>query len=205
MNPGERLNVTTLSFLPRGVVLNYCFVLLPQLRTNLDRSVVSSASFWSSCLVWAQCLGLSSLHFPDGINREFGIKNLCSCPWSSYHSHKRVPVLILGWITSPKPLIYLLDSLSWPTKYSAMCEMHRVHLLSIPMVAEYISIWNTLSFRGVEVLVGIDITGKKLIGGIVIDGFVIIKSLNQAAIFNFLVLNLSLPLLAYTSYFPLFF
>ena len=56
-----------------------------------------------------------------------------------------------------------------------MCEMHRVHLLSIPMVAEYVSIWNTLSFLGVEVLVGLSITGNQLIGRIVIDGFVIIK------------------------------
>ena len=125
---------------------------------------------------------------------EFGINNLCSCLWSSSHRHKRVPVLILGWITTPKPLIFLLDSLHSPTKYSAMCEMHRVHLLSIPMVAESVSIWNTILFLGVEVLVGIAITGNQLIGGIIIYGFFIIKSFNQAPIFNFLFMNLSLPL-----------
>ena len=86
-----------------------------------------------------------------------------------------------------------------------MCDMHRLHLLYIPMGSESVSIWNTLSFLGVEVLVGIAITGKKLMGGIVIDGFLIIKSFTQAPIFNFLVLNLSLLLLAYTSYFSLFF
>ena len=75
-----------------------------------------------------------------------------------------------------------------------MCKMHREHLLSIPMVAESVSILNTLSFLGVEVLVGIAITGKQLIGEIVINGFVTIKSFNQAPIFNFLVLYLSLPL-----------
>ena len=86
-----------------------------------------------------------------------------------------------------------------------MCEMHRVHLLSIPMVAEYVSIWNTLSFLGVEVLVGIAITGKKSIGGIVIDGFVIIKQSTQAPILNFLVMNLSLPLFSIQLTFSLFF
>ena len=75
-----------------------------------------------------------------------------------------------------------------------MCEMHRVHLFYIPMVAESVSIYNTLSFLVVEALVGISITGNQLIGGIVIDQFFIIKSLTQAPIFNFLVLNLSLPL-----------
>ena len=75
-----------------------------------------------------------------------------------------------------------------------MFEMNRVHLLSIPMVAESLSIWNTLSFLGVEVLVVIAITVKQLIGGVVIDGFVVIKSFTQAPIFNFLVFNLSLPL-----------
>ena len=49
-------------------------------------------------------------------------------------------------------------------------------MLSTPMVDESVSIWNTLSFMGVEVLVDIAITGNQLIGGIFIDGFVIIKS-----------------------------
>ena len=75
-----------------------------------------------------------------------------------------------------------------------MCEMHREHLLSIPMVAESVSILNSLSFLGAEVLVGIAITEKQLIGGVVIDGFITIKSFTQAPIFNFLVLYLSLPL-----------
>ena len=56
-----------------------------------------------------------------------------------------------------------------------MCEVHSEHLLSIPMVAESVSILNTLSFLGVEFLVGIVITGKQLIEGIVIDGLVTIK------------------------------
>ena len=75
-----------------------------------------------------------------------------------------------------------------------MCEIHREHPLSIPMVAESVSILNSLSFLGVEVLVGIAITGKQLIGEIFIDGFVTIKSFAQAPIFNLLVLYLSLPL-----------
>ena len=72
-------------------------------------------------------------------------------------------------------------------------------MLSTPMVDESVSIWNTLSFMGVEVLVDIAITGNQLIGGIFIDGFVIIKSFTQAPIFNFLVLNMSLPLIFYWS------
>ena len=119
---------------------------------------------------------------------------LCSCPWSSSHLHKRVPVLILGLITPPNPLIFIFDYLSSPMKSSAMCEMHREHLLSIPMVADSVSILNTLSFLGVEVLVGIAIKGNQLIGGIVIDEFFTIKSFAQAPIFNFLVLYLILPL-----------
>ena len=75
-----------------------------------------------------------------------------------------------------------------------MCKIHRVHLFSIPMVSESVFIWNTLSFLGVYVLGGVAVTGKQLIGGIVIYGFVIVKSFTQAPIFNFLVLNLSLPL-----------
>ena len=75
-----------------------------------------------------------------------------------------------------------------------MSEMHREHLLYIHMVADSVSILNTLSFLGVEVLVGIAITGKQLIVGIVINGFFTIKSFTQAHIFNFLVLYLSLPL-----------
>ena len=75
-----------------------------------------------------------------------------------------------------------------------MCDMHREHLLSIPMVAESVSILNSLSFLGVEVLVGIAITGNQLIGGIVINGFFTIKSFTQNPIFNFLVLYLILPL-----------
>ena len=72
--------------------------------------------------------------------------------------------------------------------------MDRQHLLSIHMVTESVSILNSLSFLVVEVLVGIAITGKQLIGGIVIDGLFTIKSFTQAPIFNFLVLYLSLPL-----------
>ena len=75
-----------------------------------------------------------------------------------------------------------------------MCEMHREHLLSIPMVTESVYILKTLLFLGVEVLVGIAITIKLLIGGIFINGFVTINSFTQAPIFNFLVLYLSLPL-----------
>ena len=75
-----------------------------------------------------------------------------------------------------------------------MCVMHREHLLSIPMVAESVSVLKTLTFLGVEFLVCISVTGKKLIGGIVIDGFVTIKSFTQDPIFNFLVMYLSLPL-----------
>ena len=74
-----------------------------------------------------------------------------------------------------------------------MYEIHREHLLSIPMAAESVSILNSLSFLGVEVLVGITSTGKQLIGGIVIDGSFTIKSFTQAPIFNFLVLYLILP------------
>ena len=47
--------------------------------------------------------------------------------------------------------------------------------LCISQIAESVSILNTLSFLGVEVLVGIAITGKQLIGGIVIDGLFTIK------------------------------
>ena len=75
-----------------------------------------------------------------------------------------------------------------------MCEMHKEYLLSIPIVAESVSILNTLSSLGVEVLVDIAIAGKQLIGGIVVNGFVTIKSFTQSTIFNFLVLYLSLPL-----------
>ena len=74
-----------------------------------------------------------------------------------------------------------------------MCEMHREHLLSIPMVAESVSILNSLSSLGVEVLVGIAITGNQLIGGIFINGLFTIKSFTQAPIFNFLVLYMILP------------
>ena len=81
-----------------------------------------------------------------------------------------------------------------------MCEMHREHLLSIPMVAESVSILNTLSFLGVEVFVGIVVTGKQLIGGIFINGLFTIKSFTQAPIFKLLVMYLILLLLAYTSY-----
>ena len=56
-----------------------------------------------------------------------------------------------------------------------MCDMHREHLLSIPMFAESVSILNSVSFLGVEILVGMAITGKYLIGGIVIDGLFTIK------------------------------
>ena len=136
---------------------------------------------------------------------EFVIKNLCSCSWSSSHRHKRVPVLILGSITPPKPLIFILDYLSSPKQSSGMCEMHRVHLFYIPMVAESVYICNTLSFLVVEALVGISITGNQLIGGIFIDRFVIIKSFTQAPIFNFLFLNLSLPLFGIHLIFSLIF
>ena len=74
-----------------------------------------------------------------------------------------------------------------------MFEMNREHLLSIPMVAESVSILNSLSFLGVEVLVGIAIKGNQLIGWIFIDVLFTIKSFTQALIFNFLVLYLILP------------
>ena len=130
--------------------MRYCFVLFTQIRTTLALYVVSGAIFLWSRLVCAQCCGLRSLHFPDGMKRDFGIKVLCSCPWSSSHLQQRVSVLILGWITPPNPLILLFDSLSSSIKYSAMCEMHREHLLSIPMVAESVYILNSLSFLAVE-------------------------------------------------------
>ena len=107
------------------------------------------------------------------------MRNLCSWPWSSLHSQRRVPTWILGDKIPPKPLIFLFDGIRFPTKSSGTWEMHRVQRLSIPIGTELVSIRMMLSIHGVLVVLAvIAMAVKQVASGFVIDELCI-KSFTQ--------------------------